>query len=158
MDSRHASDLTTGDRIAEFTSWLVSVARTVPMMSPRRVILVLHADGLLVPRRDSEATQRAFEQMEDLLSRPDPQSTLVFVAGSLDRRSRIFKLFAKHATLVDCGVIEDQADAERWIRSRVAAAHAAIDPAAARLLASRGEVSPCGRRVGDPRLRERPLT
>jgi DNA polymerase-3 subunit delta len=46
-------------------------------------------------------------------------------------------VLSKGATLVECGVIEDRADAERWVRTRVAAAQAQIDPAAARLLASR---------------------
>src|SRR5262249_49690527 len=41
------------------------------------------------------------------------------------------------ATTVECGVIEDVADAERWVRSRVAAAGAEIEPQAARLLAER---------------------
>ena len=50
----------------------------------------------------------------------------------------MYKLLAKQATLVECGAIEDQADAERWVRNRVAAAGVAIDPAAARLLAERG--------------------
>ena len=34
-------------------------------------------------------------------------------------------------------MLEDQADAERWVRNRVAAAGVAIDPAGARLLAER---------------------
>ena len=50
----------------------------------------------------------------------------------------MFKLLAKQATLVECGVLEDQADAERWIRTASPPAGAAIDPAAARLLAERG--------------------
>jgi DNA polymerase III delta subunit len=49
----------------------------------------------------------------------------------------MYKLLAKHATLVECGAIVDQADAERWIRNRVAAAGAQIDPVGARLIAER---------------------
>ena len=49
----------------------------------------------------------------------------------------MFKLLAKQATIVECGVIEDQAAAERWIRNRVVAAGLEIQPAAARLLAER---------------------
>jgi DNA polymerase III delta subunit len=47
------------------------------------------------------------------------------------------KLLAQHATVVECGAIEDQADAARWIRSRVTGAGQEIDPAAVRLLAAR---------------------
>src|SRR5205814_5527102 len=89
------------------------------------------------PRRESEAAASAHEELEAYLGQPEAQTVLVFVASPLDKRSRIFKTLAKHATLVECGALEDQADAERWIRTRVAAAGAAIDPAAARLLAQR---------------------
>ena len=49
----------------------------------------------------------------------------------------MYKLLAKQATVVECGAIADQADAERWVRTRVAAAGAAIEPSAARLIAER---------------------
>jgi DNA polymerase III delta subunit len=47
--------------------------------------------------------------------------------------------------VVECGAIEDQADAERWIRTRVAAAGAEIEAAAARRLAE--HVGPDVRRL-----------
>jgi len=106
--------------------------------SDRRVVIVLQADTLLVPKRESEAATRALDQLETIVKEADAQTTLVLVAGSVDKRSRMYKLLVKHATLVECGLIEDRADAERWIRTRVAAAGAEIDPAAARLLAERG--------------------
>jgi DNA polymerase-3 subunit delta len=130
-------EMTTGDRLSAGVSFLVAAARTMPMMAPRRVVLVLRAEMLLAPRRESEAASRALEALELFLQRPEPQTTLVFVAASLDKRSRIYRLLAKQATLVECGVIVDQADAERWIRNQVAAAGVSIDPAAARLLAAR---------------------
>ena len=133
----HAGDLTTGDRLAGGIASLAAAVRTLPMMSPRRVVIVLQADTLLVPKRESDAAARALDELEGLLKRPEPQTTLVLVAGALDRRSRMFKLLAKQGTLVECGVIEDQAGAERWIRNRVVAAGAEIQPAAARLLAER---------------------
>src|SRR5262249_26976937 len=75
-----------------------------------------------------------------LLREPEPMTALVFVAASVDRRGRLFKLFQKQATLIECGVLEDLADAERWVRNRVAASGAAIDPAAARRVAQRAGV------------------
>ena len=138
VDRIHAGDLTTGDQLAAGVASLVAAVRTLPMMSPRRVVLVLQADALLVPKRESDAATRALDELKSMLERPEPQTTLVFVAGALDRRSRMFKLLAKHATIVECGVIEDQAAAERWIRNRVEAAGLEIQPAAARLLAERG--------------------
>jgi DNA polymerase III delta subunit len=137
VDRIHAGDMTTGDRLAAGVVSIVSAARTLPMMSPWRVVIVMQAEAMLTPRRESDAASRALAELEAYLQKPEMQTVLVLVAAAIDRRSRMFKLLSKQATLVDCGVIEDQADAERWIRSRVAAAQAAIDPAAARLLASR---------------------
>jgi len=131
----HAGDFTTGDRLAEGVAGIVAAARTLPMMSPRRVVVVTQADTLLSPKRESEAAARALEELEALLERPEREATLVFVPAAVDRRSRMFKAFQKHATIVECGVIADFADAERWIRTRVAAAGVEIDPAAARMLA-----------------------
>ena len=134
----HAGDLTTGDKLADGVASLMAAVRTLQMMSPRRVVIVLHADTLLVPKRESDTATRALNQLETMFKQPEPQTTLVIVAGSVDKRSRMYKLLVKQATLVECGLVEDQADAERWIRTRVSAAGAEIDPAAARLLAERG--------------------
>ncbi|MGE5244548.1 MAG: DNA polymerase III subunit delta [Betaproteobacteria bacterium] len=133
----HAGDFTTGDRLAAGIDTLIDASRTLPMMAPRRVVVVLQAENMLAPRRESDAASRALERLEDLFKSPEPQTTLVLVAGALDKRSRLYKMLAKQATLVQCGVIEDEADAEQWVRSRVAAAGSQIEPAAARLLAQR---------------------
>lgn len=137
VERLHAGDLTSGDKLVDAVADLVAAVRTLPMMSPRRVVMVTQAEMLLAPRRESEAATRALDELEALLKRPEPQTTLVFVAGAIDRRGRMFKLLAKQATVVECGTLEDQADAERWVRARVAAAGAEIEPAAARRLADK---------------------
>jgi DNA polymerase-3 subunit delta len=136
VDKFHGGDMTTTDKLVEGIGSIVAAARTVPMVSPRRIVLVRQADGLIAPRRDSEIVTAAYEQFEELLSRPAPQSTLVLVADNVDRRSRLYKLLVKHATLVACGTIE-RPGAEAWVSSRVAAAGQVIDPGAANLLAVR---------------------
>jgi DNA polymerase-3 subunit delta len=133
----HVGDLTTGDRLADGVSSLVASVRTLPMMSPRRVVTVMQAEALLAPKRESEAAARAMEQLEAIVKQPETMTTLVFVAASVDKRSRVYKLFQKHATIVECGAIADLADAERWVRTRVAAAGVEIEPAAARTIAER---------------------
>src|SRR5262245_43586588 len=137
VERLHAGEASTGDKLTAFVSALVAAARTLPMMAPRRVLLVLQAETLLAPKRESDAATRALDDLEALLKQPEPCTTLVFVAGSLDKRSRMYKLLARLATLVECGALEDEADAERWVRNRVAAAGAQLDPAAARLIAER---------------------
>ena len=134
----HAGEWTSGERLVEGVGTVIAAARTLPMMAPRRVVTVLQAETLLMPKRESEAAARALEQLETLLKTPEPQTTLVLVASSIDKRGKMFKLLQKqNATIVECGVIEDQADAERWVRTRVAAAGTEIDPQAARLLVTR---------------------
>jgi len=107
---------------------------------PRRVVAVLQAETLIAPKRESDAATRALEQFEELIKRPEPQTTLVLVATSVDKRGRMFKLLQKEASVVECGALVDLADAERWVRTRVAAANAVIDPAAARLVAQRAGI------------------
>jgi DNA polymerase III delta subunit len=136
----HAGDLTTGDKLADGVASIVAAVRTLPMMVPRRVVAVLQAEMLLAPKRESEAATRALEQLEALFKEPEPQTTLVLVATTVDKRSRMFKLLQKQATIVECGVLADLGDAERWVRTRVAACGAAIEPAAARLVAQRAGI------------------
>src|ERR1700751_4242049 len=51
----HAGDWTTGDRLADGVASIAAAARTLPMMAPRRVVIVAQAEALLVPKRESEA-------------------------------------------------------------------------------------------------------
>ena len=59
----HAGDMTTGDRLADGVASIVAAARTLPMMSPRRVVMVLQAETLLAPKRESDAASRALERV-----------------------------------------------------------------------------------------------
>jgi DNA polymerase-3 subunit delta len=137
VDRIHAGEVTSGDKLAARVSSVLSAVRTLPMMAPRRVVLVFQADALLVPKRESAAATKAIDELERLLTDPEPQATLVFIVGSMDKRSRIYRLLARQATLVECGIVETKTDAERWIRNRVAAAGASVDPRGAGLLAER---------------------
>ena len=138
VDRIYAGEVRTGDDLSDKVADVVTAARTWPMMAPRRVVLVFQADGLLAPKRESEAATRAHEQLEALIKTPDQQTVLVFVSASLDRRIRMYKLLQRLVTIVECGVLESPADAERWVRNRIAAAGVQIEPAAARRLAERG--------------------
>jgi DNA polymerase-3 subunit delta len=133
----HAGDMTTGERIADGVADLAAAVRTLPMLAARRVVTVTQAEMLLTPKRESETASAALDRLEALVTAPEAQTTLVFVAGVVDKRSRMYKLLTRHATVVECGAIADGADAERWVRTRIAAAGAEIEPAAARSLAER---------------------
>ena len=133
----HSGEISNGEKLAAAVASLVTAVKTLPMMAPRRVVIVLQAQGLLAPKRESDAATRALEELEELFTNPDPQTTLVLVAGTLDKRSRMYKLLAKQATLVECGVLESIEDAARWVTNRIAASDMKIEPAGARLLAER---------------------
>ena len=132
----HAGEWTSGDRLAEGVSSLVAAVRTLPMMSPRRIVIVSQAEAMLAPKRESDAATRAMEDFVALLEKPERMTTLVLVAASLDKRTKTYKAIAKHATLVDCGSPEDVAGAARWVKARVDLVGVDIDPAGARALAT----------------------
>ena len=132
----HAGGWTTGDLLSDGVMSLVAAVRTLPMMSPRRVVIVSQAEAMLQPKRESDAAERALEEFVKLVERPEPMTTLVLVAASLDKRTRVYKALTKTATMVDCGSPVDVASAARWVKTRVEAMHVEIDPAGARVLAT----------------------
>ena len=56
----------------------------------------------------------------------------MFVCGPLDMRRRVVKLLLKDAQVVDCGTIETEADAQRWVKARAAREQVNLEPAAVR--------------------------
>src|SRR5262245_64427680 len=95
---------------------LIDAAATLPMMSPRRIVIVFNAERLLIPKREGKAADAEQEKLEAFVGRPPGHATVVFVCGPLDQRRRLIKLLLKEAFFVDCGTISDPADAERWVR------------------------------------------
>jgi DNA polymerase-3 subunit delta len=116
---------------------VVDAARTLPMMVPRRVVLVSHAERLLNPGRDSEATTRDLELLEEYVKSPVGTSCLVLVAGALDRRRSLTRTLVSKATLVECNGPTDPVAIVRWVKARVAQEGMTIDPRVARLIADR---------------------
>lgn len=96
-----ATDATSASARDQLLSSILGWARTLPMMAPRRIVIVYDADRLLSPKRgredDSEALPLAeaapggrgrkrapapltpAEAFEDYLQKPEPMSTLVLV-------------------------------------------------------------------------------
>jgi DNA polymerase-3 subunit delta len=134
---------------------LLGAARTLPMMAPRRVLLVHEAEKLLSPRKGKDddgevpaggsAGKRKksltpLEELEQYVQSPEPMTTLVFVAGALDGNRRLVKLIRKHAVSVDCGTFDSPAEATRWIKARLENDGLAIEPRAVTgLLAATGK-------------------
>jgi DNA polymerase-3 subunit delta len=131
---------------------MIDSANTLPMMVPRRVVVVLEAEKLLIPKRESKAAEEEQERLEAFLADPSPHATVVFVCGALDMRRRIVKQLLKEAQVVDCGTIEDQADAERWLAARATRERVTFEPGAARALIERAGLDVTRLRAGFDRV------
>jgi DNA polymerase-3 subunit delta len=149
VQSFYANEATTASGRDEMMGELLAAARTLPMMAPRRVLTVYEADRLLSPRKskddDSDAsaenaaqkrrkTHTPSDELERYLESPEPSTTLVFVAGALDANRRLVKLLRSRAVVVDCGTLDNAADAGKWVRARVDREKIAIEPQAVNLL------------------------
>jgi DNA polymerase-3 subunit delta len=116
---------------------LIEAASLLPMMAPRRIVIVLEAEKLLTPKRETKASEADQERLEAFLEAAPSHATVVFVCGALDERRRIVKRLRQHAITVDCGTIDDAAGAERWLKVRAAKDGVNLDPGAVRALVQR---------------------
>jgi DNA polymerase III subunit delta len=143
---------------------IVESARLLPMMSDRRVVVVLRAERLLKPKRRGRAAevedaedgdaepQSDLDALGDYVQAPVASTVLVLVASDVDRTRRAGKALMKHATVVECWGLKTEKNpryldlraaariAEQLVRKAVAESGQQIDPAAARLVAARAGV------------------
>jgi DNA polymerase III delta subunit len=150
VESFYASEAAAAGARDQMIIALLATSRTLPMMAPRRVVVVHDAERLLSPRRgrDDEAQEAPAEpagrkrkaaaspaeELEAYFENPEPMTTLVFVAGALDANRRLVKVLRKHAALVDCGSLASAADASAWIRRRLEKDELTIEARALALL------------------------
>jgi DNA polymerase III delta subunit len=151
VQSFYANEATTAGARDQLIGELLSAARTLPMMAPRRLLIVHEAERLLSPRKakDDEGegpgtpgavdkkrskTLTPIEELEQYFESPEPMTTLVFVSGGVDANRRLVKLLRKHGTSVDCGSLESPGEASRWIQKRLEADGLTIEPRAVTLL------------------------
>jgi DNA polymerase-3 subunit delta len=136
---------------------IVEAARILPMMSDRRVVVVLRAERLLKPKRrgraedDSPGADEApadTDVLDAYIKSPAPETSLVLIASDVDRTRRLFKTLQKQATIVECWGLKGDRDArvdlrqvarqaEQMVRRAATDAGQQIDAAAARLVAER---------------------
>jgi DNA polymerase-3 subunit delta len=150
---------------------IVESCRLLPMMSDRRVVVVLRGERLLKPKRrgrsseeeiDGDETEPAsdLDVLEEYVKTPEPSTTLVLVAGDVDKSRRLAKTLYKVATVVECWGLKPGKEvrgpdlrqvtrlAEQLVCKRVADAGQQIDQAAAHLIAERAGTD-IGRLRGD---------
>jgi DNA polymerase-3 subunit delta len=116
---------------------VIEAARTLPMMVPKRVVLLLHAERLLNPKKETDASSRDLEALEAYVKTPLDTACLVLVADGLDKRRTLTKLLLSRTSVVECTGPADVNEAARWVRECVAQAGKSIDARAARLVAER---------------------
>lgn len=118
---------------------VVDAARTLPMMAPRRLVMLLYAERLLVSKKDkeSEAMSKDIDALEEYVKAPVDSACLVIVAGALDKRRSLTKVLLSKAAVVECSGPNDVGEAARWVRDRVSQEGMTIDAGAARLVAER---------------------
>ena len=146
VESFFGNEATAASHRDQMLNDILATARTLPMMAPRRVVLVHEADQLLTPRRVKEeapalpgvasrgkgkrAVLTPAEEFEAYVAAPEPMTTLVLVTEPLDGTRRVTKLLRAKAAVVDCGSLESAADAARWIRARLDRDELSIQPEA----------------------------
>lgn len=138
---------------------VMQLVRTLPMMAPRRVVVVTQAEKLMpifrqsddeapAPEvspserkgrkvRDRRAGAAELEALEDYLSNPSPGCVLVLVAREgLKRTIKPVQLLERLAVVVECDPLAGAGDAIAWLKAEAASEGVRVESAAARLLAS----------------------
>ena len=139
---------------------IVESCRLLPMMSDRRIVVVLRGERLLKPKRRGRAVEEPGDEdggeppsdldvLDEYLKRPETSTTLVIVASDVDRTRRVGKTLFKSATVVECWGLKPGKDArivdlrqvarvaEQLVRKAVSDAGQQIDAPASRLIAER---------------------
>jgi DNA polymerase-3 subunit delta len=116
---------------------VVDAARTLPMMAPRRVVLLVHAERMLNPKKESDTTMRDLEVLEAYVKDPVDTCCLVIVADAIDKRRSLTKQLLAKAVVVECAGPSDPVEAAKWVRDRIGQEGMTIEPRAARLVADR---------------------
>lgn len=147
VESFYANEASTAGARDQMIGAVLATSRTLPMMAPRRVVVVHEAEKLLSPRRskDEEAAlpevgpkkkrgTAPVDELEAYFESPEPMTTLVFVSGPLDGGRRLVKALRRRAVVVDCGTVENAQEAAAWIRKRLEKDELGIEPRAIALL------------------------
>jgi DNA polymerase-3 subunit delta len=105
---------------------IVDAARTFPMFSDRRVIVVRNGEDL---------SAEALELLLPCILDPSPSTCLVFQAGKIDQRRKFFLELKKRDLLVEYKRLkEDNGELARFVVREAAASGRRIEAAAAELL------------------------
>jgi DNA polymerase-3 subunit delta len=109
---------------------VIAAARTVPMMAPKRFVLVRGAE-----RWDSAESSTAFDRLAEYAASPVDSTAVVIVGTKVDGRRKLMQLARKEGFLVPCDPIDARA-LPMWIADRCSAKGHAVERDVAELLAA----------------------
>jgi DNA polymerase-3 subunit delta len=112
---------------------VVAAARTVPMMSPRRFVLVRGAERW--DAGEGQESTSAFDRLAEYAAAPVDSTCLVIVATKLDGRRKLALLGRKQGFLVPCDALDGSA-LPGWIVDRFKGKGHPIDRDVAELLSA----------------------
>ncbi len=109
---------------------ILGAVRTVPMMAPKRFVLVSGIERW----EGAEGETAPLDRLAQYAAAPIAETCLVLTAGKLDGRRKIATVARKQGFAVDCAEL-DRRELPRWIEERTRARGHSIDPETADLLA-----------------------
>ncbi len=112
---------------------VIAAARTVPMMAPRRFVLVSSVERWDGAEGKGDALA-PLDRLADYAASPIAETCLVLAGGKIDGRRRLVTSAKKAGFVVDCAEL-DRRDLPRWIEGRARALGNGIDGEVADLLA-----------------------
>ncbi len=98
---------------------VVNSARTMPFLGDRRVIVVTRAEKWFSGKRkggddvstdDDDPGSGAADALEAYFEKPEPGSTVVFIATDVNRTFRVVKALLKKAVLLECWGLKGEKD------------------------------------------------
>jgi len=117
---------------------VLGALKTLPMIIPKRLVIVQRAEVLLQPPRENDVTAVLdLKLLEKHLDDPGQTTIFVIITESLNGTWRITKKLKATSTVVQCGLLEDVSDAARWITRQAKAAGVTMEVEAVRELANR---------------------
>ncbi|SUZ90275.1 uncharacterized protein METZ01_LOCUS43129 [marine metagenome] len=116
---------------------LLQAVHMLPMLGPRRIVIVSQAELVLSPTKANVDSKRDLEAVEQYVQGPSPQVTVIFESGDLDKRRRVVKALLKHATVVTFPGIKTEDGAQRWVCNEVKRLKLSMDAEAVRAFIAR---------------------
>jgi DNA polymerase-3 subunit delta len=119
---------------------VISAARTVPMMAPKRFVLVRGVERWDSARdaasdSDNDAKASPLDRLATYAAAPIDSTCVVLVAEKIDGRRKLMALAKKQAFLVSCEPLDNRSLID-WIEDRVRAKGHAMERDVAELLAA----------------------